>query len=40
MHAQMLAVQSNKRLFLSDVGNERILSVLINYEVVKSLSIK
>lgn len=40
MHAQMLAVQSNKRLFLSDVGNERILSVLINYEVVKSLNIK
>lgn len=40
MHCQMLAVQSNKRVFLGDVGNERVVSVVLNYDVVKSLDIK
>lgn len=40
MHAQMLALQSNKRLFISDLGNARVLSVLLNYHETKSLKVK
>jgi hypothetical protein len=39
MHAQMLAVQSNKRLFISDLGNARVLSVLLDYQETKLLKI-
>lgn len=40
MHGQMLAVQSNKRIFISDLGNARVLSVLLNYHETKLLKVK
>lgn len=40
LHCQMLAVQSNKRVFLGDVGNSRIVSVVLKYQEVKEIPIK
>jgi hypothetical protein len=40
MHAQMLAVESDRRLFISDLGNARIVSVKLDYHTTKRIPLK
>jgi DNA-binding beta-propeller fold protein YncE len=40
MHAQMLAVQSDRRLFIGDLGNACIRSVKLDYHVSESVALK
>ena len=39
MHAQMLAVHSDRRLFISDLGNARILSVKLGYHCEERMAL-
>ncbi len=40
MHPQMLAVESDRRLFISDLGNARILSVKLGYHAEERVALK
>jgi hypothetical protein len=40
MHAQMLAVESDRRLFISDLGNARIVSVKLEYRAQEKVALK
>jgi hypothetical protein len=40
MHAQMLAVESDRRLFIGDLGNARIASVKLIYAAEERVVLK
>ena len=40
MHAQMLAVHTDRRLFISDLGNQRILSVKLDYHSTETVALE
>jgi len=40
MHGQMLAVESDRRLFVSDLGNQRIVSVRLHYHANEKVALK
>ena len=40
MHAQMLATHADRRLFLSDLGNQRIVSVRLDYHATETVALK
>ena len=40
MHAQMLAVESDRRLFVGDLGNARIASVKLQYRAEEKVELK
>jgi hypothetical protein len=40
MHGQMLATYSDRRLFISDLGNQRIVSVRLDYHATEAVALK
>jgi len=40
MHPQMLAVESDRRLFIGDLGNARIVSVMLGYHAEEKVALK